>query len=218
MDLLAEQQRTLEEPRLRAGFLAKVLFSSMDLLYGRKATLSKFRVLEVIARVPYMAWEHVGYIAITHTHSVPSFAHDIHGELIAHRAQQDNELFHLLILEELLQRRGERQALVRHRIIPQIIAWIYYHVSLLLLFIVRPKWSYQLNAEFEDHAEHEYMQYVADHPELERQPWDSAFAAEYGEFATVADLLRQIAVDERHHKLESLESIERARFGTGTAA
>jgi ubiquinol oxidase len=33
--------------------------------------------------------------------------------------------------------------------------------------VIRPDWSYRLNADFEDHAEHEYMAYVAEHPELE---------------------------------------------------
>jgi hypothetical protein len=43
-----------------------MLFVGMDLFYGRKRTLSKFKVLEVIARVPYQSWEHVSYIAMTH--------------------------------------------------------------------------------------------------------------------------------------------------------
>jgi len=35
--------------------LARVLFGGMDLVYGRRRTLSKFKVLELIARVPYQA-------------------------------------------------------------------------------------------------------------------------------------------------------------------
>jgi len=34
---------------------ARVLFRGMDLVYGRRRTLSKFKVLELIARVPYQA-------------------------------------------------------------------------------------------------------------------------------------------------------------------
>ena len=45
------------------GLLAKALFWGMDIIYGRKRTLSKFKVLEVIARVPYQSWEQVAYIA-----------------------------------------------------------------------------------------------------------------------------------------------------------
>ena len=46
----------------------------MDFLYGRGRTLSKFKVLEVIARVPYQAWEHVAYIALTHKYGRPACA------------------------------------------------------------------------------------------------------------------------------------------------
>lgn len=209
-----EQRRTLDAARLPAGPSARFLFRLMDLLYGRSATLEKFRVLEIIARVPYIAWEHVAYVAITHTHRRTGFARQIHDEVTSVREQQDNELFHLLIIEELLQRRDVQPRLIRHRVLPQIIAWSYYHLSW-LLYVMRPGWSYALNAQFEDHAEHEYMQFVADHPELDHELWISEFAADYGYFASVGDLLRQIGLDERHHKLESLERIDRARFGDG---
>jgi hypothetical protein len=57
--LKREQEKTLGSPRMRYGILSRVLFFAMDLLYGRRRTLSKFKVLEVIARVPYQSWEHV---------------------------------------------------------------------------------------------------------------------------------------------------------------
>src|SRR5262245_13460066 len=50
-----EQSRTLSSPRRRYGILARALFFTLDLFYGRPRTLSKFKVLEVIARVPYQA-------------------------------------------------------------------------------------------------------------------------------------------------------------------
>ena len=43
-----------------------MLFRTLDTLYGKKRTLSKFKVLELVARVPYQTWEQVAYIAITH--------------------------------------------------------------------------------------------------------------------------------------------------------
>lgn len=212
-NLRQEQERTLASGRMRAGLPARVLFATMDLVYGRTPSLKKFRVLEVIARVPYFAWEHVGYVAITHTHQRPGLARDIHDEVTAVRAQQDNEFFHLLILEELLQGRGARLGRLRHRVLPQVIAAVYYYVSW-LLYVVRPRWSHELNAQFEDHAEHEYMRYVADHPELDEEPWVSEFRDDYGPHATVGDVLRQIGLDERHHKDESLARLDTARFGS----
>jgi hypothetical protein len=72
---------------------------------------------------------------------------------------------------------------------------VYYQISW-LLFVIKPKWSYLLNADFEDHAEHEYMLLVAEHPEWKDIPFRSDFAADYGSFGSLADLFRQIGHDE----------------------
>ena len=205
------QRETLAASRMRYGLLARVLFVTLDLLYGRRWTLSKFKVLEVIARVPYQAWEHVAYIAITHVHPRPDFARRIFERVRESWVQQDNEQWHLLLLEELTDRAGVREGFVRYRVVPQMMAFVYYHIAW-LLYVIRPRWSYLLNAWFEDHAEHEYMRYVAENPALEAEPSESIFADDYGRFASVADLFRQIGYDERVHKLESLERVPTARF------
>ena len=57
------------------------------------------------------------------------------------------------------------------------------------------------------------MRYTADHPELTHEPWISEFTIDYGTYETVADVLRGTDLDERHHKNESLERINAARFG-----
>ena len=72
--LVAEQQVTLDTPRRRPGLSAKLLFLIMDVVYGEARTLEKFRVLELVARVPYQAWENVAYVAVTHTAHQPGFA------------------------------------------------------------------------------------------------------------------------------------------------
>src|SRR5882724_3688443 len=97
-----EQEKTLASPRLRYGFLATALFVGMDAFYGKKRTLSKFKVLEVIARVPYQAWENVAYVAMTHTAEQPRLARRIFDRVRLARWEQDNEQWHLLILEEQL--------------------------------------------------------------------------------------------------------------------
>lgn len=43
---------------------------------------------------------------------------------------------------------------------------MYYKLSL-MLFVAHPAWSYRLNADLEDHAEHEYITVVAEHPDWE---------------------------------------------------
>jgi len=209
--LKREQERTLSTPRLRYSLLARVLFVGMDILYGRRCTLSKFKVLELIARVPYQAWEQVAYVAVTHTSSDPGFARRVFDRIRESRQQQDNEQWHLLILAELIVLRGLREGFVRFWLIPQFIAFIYYQI-VWLLYAVSPSWGYRLNAEFEDHAEHEYMEFVREHPELEQESWVSVLSADYGVFKSLADLFRQIGYDERVHKEESLARLQAPRF------
>ena len=206
-----EQTITLAAPRRLYGFFAALLFLTMDLFYGKKRTLSKFKVLEVIARVPYQAWEHVAYIAMTHTYQWPNFARRIFEFIKEARDQQDNEQWHLLILEELTQKKGARENFFLYRLVPQFIAFFYYHVSW-FLYVLKPAWSYGLNADFEDHAEHEYMEFVKENASFESEAFESSFKADYGNFSNLADLLRRIGLDERLHKEESLHRIDHPRF------
>src|SRR2546425_644058 len=60
-ELREEQKKTLAMSPIKYGLLAKILFVVMDLFYGRKRSWNKFKVLEIIARVPYQAWEHVAF-------------------------------------------------------------------------------------------------------------------------------------------------------------
>ena len=183
----------------------------MDALYGRQRSLTKFKVLEIVARVPYQAWEQVAYIALTHRYNRLDFARRVFERVNESRSQQDNEQWHLLIIQELLDEGEEPDTLVRYRLVPQAIAFLYYQLSL-VVFIVRPKWSYRLNADFEDHAEHEYARFVEENEWLGQRPYDGVFADDYGRFATLADLFRQIGHDERVHKLESLQRMGQPRF------
>lgn len=210
-DLRQEQEKTLTSPRRRYSLLAQLLFVSLNLFYGRKKSLSKFKVLEVIARVPYQAWEHVAYIAMTHTYKWPDFARRIFEFVKEARHQQDNEQWHLLILEEMTAKKHLKENFFLYRLMPQAMAFFYYHVSW-LLYVMKPASSYALNADFEDHAEHEYMEFVREHPEFEREPFESDFEGDYGEFESLADLFRRIALDERLHKEESETRIQHARF------
>ncbi len=215
VDELRTQQRvTLGTARRRYGIGARVLFTSLDLVYGKGRNLEKFRVLELAARVPYQAWEQVAYVAMTHKADEPDFAGRIFTNVRAARREQDNEQWHLLILEELISRASHRRRYGRLRtlIAPQLLAFVWYHVAW-MLYVVNPKASYRLNADFEDHAEHEYALLVQEHPEWERETWESDFAPAYGSNAqTLADLFRSIGHDERIHRLESEAQMARPRF------
>jgi ubiquinol oxidase len=210
-ELVRAQVETLQAPRRHYGIAARGLFALLDVLYGKARTLEKFKVLELVARVPYQSWEKVAYVAITHMHRQPDMARRIHDRIAENRQEQDNELWHLLILEELVARSGEPQSAIKFFWVPQAIASVYSKLSSLLI-VVRPAWSYRLNADFEDHAEHEYMTMVAENPTWENTPFESGFADKYGRFMSLADLIRQIAHDERIHKQESEEQMHQPRF------
>ena len=209
--LVKAQRETLDSPRRQYGLPARTLFGLLDLLYGRKRTLSKFKVLELVARVPYQSWEQVAYIAITHVAPHTGKARHIHDRVAQARAQQDNEQWHLLILEELVARSGRKERRWQYYWIPQALAFVYYQLSW-LMYVLHPAWSYRLNADFEDHAEHEYMTLVTEHPEWQQEPFASEFEADYGRFDSMADLFRQIGHDERVHKEESLAQMRQPRF------
>ncbi len=209
--LLAAQREILDTPKRVYSVSARALFRLLDVMYGQERTLSKFKVLELVARVPYQTWEQVAYVAVTHVHERLGMARRIHERVTESRAQQDNEQFHLLILEELLADSGVDEDRFKFYWIPQVLAFAYYQLSW-LLYVIRPGWSYVLNADFEDHAEHEYMAFVAEHPEWEHTPYKSEIAADYGSFASLADLFRQIGHDEHVHKQESLEQLQQPRF------
>ena len=153
--------------------------------------------------MPYQTWEHAAYLSITRNARDTRLARRIYDRVRRSREQQDNEQWHLFIIEDVLEHQGEPVGWLRYRLLPQVIAFTYYLVSW-LLYLVRPAWSYALNADFEDHAEHEYMAFVAEHPELEEQSCSCTVAEDYGCAESFADVLRQIGVDERHHKDESL--------------
>jgi len=207
--LVANQQEQLNSPRRNYSISAKALFKVMDLVYGEARTLEKFRVIELVARVPYQAWESVAYVAMTHTSRDSDFARRVYDRVRVARVEQDNEQWHLLILEDLT--RDAPRPWIRGRIIPQILALTYYQLSW-IMFVLRPKWSYRLNADFEDHAAHEYAHLVDEHPEWEKQPFESSFEGDFGKYDCLADMFRQIGYDEVVHRQESELMMTRPRY------
>ena len=201
-ELARTHAETLAAPRRRYSLAARLLFVQMDLLYGRARTLEKFLVLEIVARVPYQTWETASYKQITRQYRSVALALRIFDRLREFRAQQDNEQWHLLVLAELVGRSGKGRGFLRYRLLPQVIAYGWWTFCW-ALYAVRPAWSYRLNADFEDHAEHEYAVLVEENPQFEHTPYVSELCREYGTFASLADLFRQIGHDERCHKRES---------------
>jgi hypothetical protein len=208
--LRVEQHVTLTTPRRRPNPVIVVLNLFISVLYGRRASLQKFLVLEHLAQVPYRSWERVAQSRIARTRGQSSLARRIQVHVAEARASQDNEQWHMLVMEDLLARRNHRLARFRFRVLPRVIAapW---HVATWLLHLVNPAWSYALNAAFEDHAEHEYMRFVAANPQFDRHSFYSELADRWTHPVTVADVLRQIGHDERCHKLDSIDAANAER-------
>ncbi len=211
-ELRIEQERFLNTPTYRYGVPARTLFWTANNVFPQGRSFEFFAFVELVARVPYMAWEHVGHIAQTQNHRDHSFSRSIQDRVNLARDEQDNEFWHLLIMEEFLEAKGYKRRWFFDRVFPQILSFLYYQLSW-LLFVVKPEWSYRLNSDFEDHAMRQYALFVAEHPEFDETPWESAYRGDYGFHATVGDMLRQIAVDEEQHKNHSEDYIgSGARF------
>lgn len=209
IDLLREQQASMARPRYRYSLAARFLFLAMDLAAGRKTTLAKAKLLEMLACIPYRQWEVCQYGRLTQGYRIPAVVQVARRIVAWGREAQDNEYWHLLVIQEKMKADGLSDPwyltpplpwlMVRSYV---IMAWLLAHVSLRRAFL--------FNAEFEDHAEHEYAQFVAEHPEWETQPVRNALVAEYGTFNTWADVFRRIGLDERDHRNQSFVSCGKA--------
>jgi len=213
IDLRKEQEATLARPRMKYGLLAKLLFVGMDLLYGRKATLRKMRVLEILARIPYQAWEVRQYRRLDSRFDHDQYRVPAEEVLQWGRDAQDNEYWHLLLLREKMKQDGIGLSWFWDHFVPWAAVLQYRAASgLLALISIRAAW--QLNAEFEDHAEHEYAQFVKEHPEMESQEVASDLVhdgrgPEDGRYANWADVFRRVGLDEREHSQASVKQLER---------
>ena len=100
LDLKSEVERTLATPRCKYSVLSKLFFLSMDLVAGRKTTVPKVIFLEMLASIPYRKWETRHYVRLSF-----AYRHKSVVELASHmvewsREAQDNEYWHLLVLNE----------------------------------------------------------------------------------------------------------------------
>lgn len=203
------QDDTLSSPRLRYGIPARLLFRLEDVVFGRGRSVPKFRALEIINRVAYQAWEQAAYYLAGKLRERSARARQLHDTVERDRAEQDNEKWHVLILDELEAAEGREESWLRYRLLPQLIAFAVY-LQFWLMRAFRPAWAYRFNADIEDHAEREYAQMVAEHPEWDDRPFHSLAAPEYGTYDSLADVLRQIGDDEGVHKQLSLDRLARA--------
>lgn len=208
VDWKKEQEATLARPRRSCGILARMLFQGMDLVHGKALTPAKVKLLEILARIPYQSWEIRQYGRMNSRFASEDTVKEARDVIHWGREAQDNEFWHLRVITERMEKLGIRESAFHRLVTP--VAVLTYTLFSRLLARVNIRQAFLLNAEFEDHAEHEYMQYVKDHPELETEKVDSAAVREVGDFATWADVFRRIGLDERDHMNNSLARCGRA--------
>jgi len=198
IDLKKEQQSSLARPRYKYSAIARFFFLSMDLVTGRKVTLAKAKLLETLACVPYRAWENRQYKRMTHHYRDPGLVRLSRSIAAWGREAQDNEYWHLLVLNEKMKEDRTKDPWYLFPPIPCLMAASYAVMSWAMAFFAIRR-AFLFNAEFEDHAEHIYAQFVQEHPEWENQPVNNEMVKQYGDFKTWADVFRRIGLDERDH-------------------
>ncbi|OGV68974.1 MAG: hypothetical protein A2283_17050 [Lentisphaerae bacterium RIFOXYA12_FULL_48_11] len=213
VDMRKEQEKTLTSPPVHSNFILKAMYLTFDILYGKELSLPKVKALEILARYPYWAWENGGYHFISRLFSATE---KVHADKITEplnwismgREAQDNEQDHLFLMEQVIHHKGIKLGWFNNSFLPGVMAFKYLMLTR-FMFWMNPIWSFQMNAAFESHAEHEYMKLAAAHPEWDNEKVDYLNYRNYPPQKSLGDLIRRIALDERDHMYHSMEEAER---------
>ncbi len=206
--LRKEQEATLARPRLKYSLLARLMFWSMDFVYGKETTVPKIKFLEILARIPYQAWEIKQYWRLITGFNEAQTRDDAEAFVSWAREAQDNEYWHLVVASEKMKQGNLKDSWLWYHFVPPVAAVIYTLFSRVLAF-VSIRSALRLNAMFEDHAEHAFMQFVKDNPQMENERVESGVVQDgrgsaAGRYPSWADVFRRIGLDERDHMNESL--------------
>jgi ubiquinol oxidase len=191
-------------PRILGGFLV----GCGNLVYGNGPSYLKFRAVEVIARVPYHSWVSATFTLLTCFYANETKAMRLSNTTRYARIAQDNETMHVIVISQLAKQES-RPGIIRHTIIPMFFAFFYFIASY-LLFLIRPRWSYELNYLFESHAFEQYDRFLASHEErLRNKPILSDFLNWYGRNPiSQYEFFRSVRNDELIHRNQSVHDID----------
>lgn len=199
IDLSKEQQASRARPRYPYSATARVFFGGMDLLTGRQTTLAKVKLVEILATVPYRAWERHERALARRSRANPRLARKADAVASWGREAAANEQRHLFVVEEKMREDSVKEPWYLTAPLPSLMAGSYALLEWVLARVAIHG-AILFNAEFEDHAEHTYAQFVQEHPEFEDQPAEGPAVREYDASArTWADVFRRVGLDERDH-------------------
>ncbi len=199
IDLTKEQQASLSRPRYAYSLAAKFFFAAMDLITGKETTLDKTKLIEMLASIPYRAWEIHQYGRTTISYKKRNLVKEARRIMAWGRDAQDNEYWHLVLINHKMEEEGEMDPWYTTQPIPLFFV-VSYIILTRIMALINIRWAFLFNAQFEDHAEHVYAQFVEDHPEWNSQPVARELVEDYdSSLETWGDVFRRIGLDERDH-------------------
>lgn len=208
--LRAEYARTYDtyRPGLIARLLGNLLIASGNLVYGKRPTYAKFKAIEVIARIPYQSWEVASYTLLTGLYANEERAIELTKTSRFSREAQDNETMHVVVLAQIC-KRLKCERFFRHVFIPLLFA-LFYFWTIYFLYMVSRRAALELNYLFENHAYHQYQEFLMLHGERLR---DTAVRSEFVYFygrnpRNEYELFESIRNDELIHRNRSIRELE----------
>ncbi len=190
-------------PRL----LGRVLVGCGNLVYGHEPSYLKFRSIEIVARVPYQSWSSAVYTLLTMFYADEHKAIRFSNVSRYARIAQDNETMHVVVISQLARTEG-RAGLIRHTLLPMFFAFFYFWASY-ILYLMRPRWSFELNYLFEQHAFDQYNRFLEQYrEELKKKPAESEFLTWYGRNPrSQFEFFQSVRNDELIHRNQSVRAV-----------
>jgi hypothetical protein len=208
--LRAEYARTYDNyrPGIVARMFAFLLVGSGTLVYGKKPSYEKFKAIEVIARIPYQSWEVATYTLLTGLYANEERAIELTRTSRFSREAQDNETMHVVVISQIV-KRLRCEGFFRHVFIPLLFA-LFYFWTIYLLYMISRRSALELNYLFENHAYHQYNEFLTLHGERLRDTCvQSDFLVFYGRHPrNEYELFESIRNDELIHRNRSIRELE----------
>ncbi len=189
---------------LTAHMLGGLLVFLGNFFYGREPSYTKFKALEVIARIPYQSWEVASYTLLTALYTNEHRAVQLAETSRFSRIAQDNETMHVVVISQIVCRMRANN-FVLHTLLPLLFA-LFYFWAIFFLYILSPRRALELNYYFEDHAAHQYERFLEREGDaLRTRSVSSEFLRYYGRHArNEYELFESIWADEIVHRNKSL--------------
>ena len=86
--------------------MAKFLFGTLNLVAGKKHSLPKAKLLEILASIPYREWEMKKYVSLSRNFRNATKIDEANAIINWGREAQDNEYMHVLVIHEKMKEDG----------------------------------------------------------------------------------------------------------------